>query len=245
SHRKTSCLYSGEAIDCRGPGGGLWSNAKACWVALADPQSAKSADVWGKHDDGAIYVCTPPAASSTGLDIGYQFWAGTAPTLGDPLIAARRAYDQAREQTAAPRIGLTPLRGSALVGTDTWLWVANTPTAWTQKTATASVPGISVTVTATPINTVWDMGDGNSATCNGPGTPWQVGGPASDPSPDCGYRYLTTSGDTPDGKFTIRATVTWEAAWTGTGGLGGTLEDFTQTSTRTLQVGELQVRRTT
>ncbi|HMS15107.1 MAG: hypothetical protein V9E99_05690 [Microthrixaceae bacterium] len=36
----------------------------------------------------------------------------------------------------------------------------------------APVPGVSVSVTATPTKAVWTFGDGTTLTCNGPGVAW-------------------------------------------------------------------------
>lgn len=57
------------------------------------------------------------------------------------------------------------------------------------------------------------MGDGDSVTCDGPGTPYS----ASDPSAttDCSYTWRDP------GSFTVTATVYWAVTWTATGVAGG------------------------
>ena len=45
----------------------------------------------------------------------------------------------------------------------TWLWTD--PATWGVRTATASVPNESATVTATPVSVTWTMGDGSRVVC--------------------------------------------------------------------------------
>jgi hypothetical protein len=69
----------------------------------------------------------------------------------------------------------------------------------------------------------WDLGDGNSVTCQTPGTPWTPSH-GLEPSPDCGHTYLRESGALPGGAFRVTATSYWVVEWEGAG----------QTGTRTL-----------
>jgi hypothetical protein len=240
---RISCRWRGEAVACSGHGG-QWSNTRGCWVSLADPQPPADDPVWEGHTDGAVYRCVPAAADVNAVDRSWLFWAGSAPLVGDPMVAVHEAYQEVRRQVAAPRLGWTPLgEDLTLVGTDTWLWVANPGDAYGTVSATASVPGITVTVTARARQVRWDMGDGQQVVCATPGTPWQVGMSGDDPSPDCGHRYTRESGAAPGGRFRVRATVTWDVSWTGTGGLGGDIDPLQMAATRPLRVVELQVRQ--
>ncbi|BFO14300.1 hypothetical protein SHKM778_06880 [Streptomyces sp. KM77-8] len=59
----------------------------------------------------------------------------------------------------------------------------------------------------------------------------------ADRVPPCGITYLRSSGDR---AFDLRATITWQIAWTGTGGAGGALPDGTFGKARAVTVQEIQ-----
>jgi hypothetical protein len=158
-----------------------------------------------------------------------------APAPVTPEDVAVEAYEQV--PLVAPTVQTSPPVGSPqLVGFPTWLWVDGA--SWRTFDATAEVPGLSVTVTATPEQVVWDMGDGHQVTCAGPGTPWVDGGPEET---DCQYAYQFTSADEPDGSYTVSATITWSVTWAAQPtGESGVLADATRTGTADLVVSERQ-----
>lgn len=80
----------------------------------------------------------------------------------DPAALARQAYDQLR--LPSPAIRLSPA-GRQLVNLPTWLWLDHA--GWGAASATAAVPGESVTATAVPTSVTWSLGDGSSITCVG------------------------------------------------------------------------------
>lgn len=163
--------------------------------------------------------------------------APAAPAL-DPAVLAVDAYQ--RVPLVAPTVQTSPPIGSPqLVGFPTWLWID--PAAWATFDATASVPGLDVTVTATPTQVDWDMGDGHHVTCDGPGTPW-VEGTSGAADTDCQYTYQFTSADEPGGTYTVTATVTWAVTWAATGAVtdAGALADATRSGTAALDVTERQ-----
>lgn len=242
---KITCKWHGQAMPCSGHGG-QWSNDRGCWVSPADPQPPTDDPIWEGHTDGAIYKCVPAAANVNATDRSWLFWAGSAPLVGDPMVAVQDAYQRVRRQIAAPQLGWTPLGDDrTLVGTENWLWLDNRDDSWGTVSANASVPGITVTVTARARIVRWDMGDGQQVLCDSPGTVWRVGMSGDAPSPTCGHRYASESGSSPGGKYQVRATVTWEVSWSGTGGLGGEIDPLQMAATRAVQVHELQVRRVT
>ncbi len=118
------------------------------------------------------------------------------------------------------------------VGVPVWLWTQG----WQPQTATAAAGGISATVTATITKVVWSMGDGNTVTCAGPGTAYNLS-MGWKQSPDCGYLYSRQSADKPGQAFQVAATFYWNVVWTGayTGNLR-----VTTTSTVPMTVGEYQ-----
>lgn len=110
---------------------------------------------------------------------------------------------------------------------------------WRPLSATAKVPGIQASATATPESLTWDMGDGSVVTCTGPGTPFTDSTPAASVSPDCGYLYRRASDAEPGGEFTVRVTEAWRVTWVG-GGQSGSLPDLTTTSSIAVRVAESQ-----
>lgn len=120
-----------------------------------------------------------------------------------------------------------------LPGIETWLWIDDAD--WQPVSATASVPGLSATVTATPLRVIWDMGDGSiPVVCEGPGTPYDPDVPPADQASDCTHRYQRR------GSYTASATVTWVLRWSATDGDGGILDPVGRTTTFTMTVAERQ-----
>jgi hypothetical protein len=112
------------------------------------------------------------------------------------------------------RIGVNPPAGrDQLVAFPSWLWIA--PATWGERSATASVPGLSATATATPVSVTWTLGDGHQVVCNGPGTPYRPGDPPGAASPDCGYTYRSSSAGQPDERYRVSATTRWRITCAG------------------------------
>jgi hypothetical protein len=159
------------------------------------------------------------------------------PALPDPRVLAAQALSKLTLPT--PVIESSPGGGAPqTVELPTWVWL---PAAqWAPLSATASVPGESVTATATPIAVTWSWGDGTSTVCHGPGTPYVKG--VSDPaaaSPDCGHTYRQTSATAPDQQLQVTATIAWNVAWNG-GGQSGAFPDLTTTATSHWTVRQIQ-----
>lgn len=119
------------------------------------------------------------------------------------------------------------------VGVPVWLW---TPP-WTPQSATAAAAGVSVTVSAKVDKVTWSMGDGNSVVCATPGTAFSPSMGFKD-SPDCGYRYQTTSANQPGLAFTVTAVQQWAVTFSGA---YAATENVTTRATTALTVGEYQV----
>lgn len=132
-----------------------------------------------------------------------------------------------------PKIGVAPdPAGSGLVGLPVWLWTDVLPETWGPFTATAAVPGLTVTATATATRITWNMGDGRQVVCDNPGTPYRASY-GNSASPDCGYRYARA------GDYTVTGTTSWVVNWTG-GGQTGVIQQTRQTTTD-IRIDELQV----
>jgi hypothetical protein len=143
----------------------------------------------------------------------------------------------ARKQLRLPRptIAANPA-GEQLVNLPTWLWLSS---GWSPVSATAAVPGVSVTAVATPTSVSWSMGDGATVTCTGAGTAFRPGTDPKAPSPDCGHTYRTSSANQAGQAFPVTATVHWTVTWAGAG-QGGTFPDMTATSNAAFRVAESQ-----
>jgi hypothetical protein len=157
---------------------------------------------------------------------------GAAP-LPSPAQLAQMARSQLRLPT--PTIAANP-PGEQLVNLPTWMWLSS---GWGPVSATASVPGVSVTAVATPTSVSWSMGDGSTVNCTAAGTPFQPGTDPTAPSPDCGHTYHTSSASQATQAFSVTATVHWTVTWSGAG-QGGTFPDMTTTGNAAFRVAESQ-----
>jgi hypothetical protein len=143
---------------------------------------------------------------------------------------------------ANPVIQSSPAPGALqLTRLPVWLWIALA--AWQPQSATAQVPGESVTATATPVSAAWSMGDGTTVTCHGPGTPYSGGNPAA-ASPTCGHTYQRSSAGQPSGAYQVTVTITWDITWMATGGAGGALAPLHTAGAAQFQVAESQALNT-
>lgn len=159
---------------------------------------------------------------------------GQAAALPSAAELARAAYEQLR--LPSPAVESNPA-GEQLVGLPTWLWLDRAD--WQPVSATASVPGVSVTAVARPVSVVWTLGDGSTVTCSGPGTPYGQGAEPKSGSPDCGHTYRTSSAGRPDGQFAASARVHWQVTWSGAG-QNGVFPDLTTVTDAAFRVAESQ-----
>ncbi|MEV7038389.1 hypothetical protein [Amycolatopsis sp. NPDC051061] len=135
-----------------------------------------------------------------------------------PQVSPAELADRAISEMglAAPDIRLAPPASSprgATIGFPVWMWTARREATTGPVTRTATAGPISVTATATLARIDWSTGDGATARCAGPGTPFtddQVG----KPSPTCGHTYERL---VPGGVAEISATSRWEITWSGGG----------------------------
>jgi hypothetical protein len=160
-----------------------------------------------------------------------------------PGQLAERAVNQL--QLPAPSVGESP-RGQALVGLPEWFWV--TRSQWAPLRQRTAARGVWAAVTARPVSTVWQPGDGAPAlVCAGPGTAYRPGVPASGQSTDCSHTYVTSSAGQPqaggnpnDRSFTVTVTTRWSVSWVGSGGIRGRLPTMTRSTSFRLPVAQRQ-----
>lgn len=130
-----------------------------------------------------------------------------------------------------------------LVNLTSFLWVPAEQ--WQPVTASASAGGVTSTVTATPMRVIWDMGQGDSVPCDGPGVPYQPGVPDDRQPSNCHYTYRRSSAGQPGQAYTITATIEWETTWTVSGAAGGgDLGTVSRSSSTPIQVAEIQTINT-
>jgi hypothetical protein len=219
-----------------------------CIVTKMDPQPPAGSSVWDGHDpgDGAIYTRICPVAVAGAGTIGglmgppETFWAATPPVATvDPAQLAREIVD--RMLLTGPSIASPRAAGTYIVGVPMWMWVNQTPTTYGPNSASASLAGVTVTATAKVSKIVWKLGDGESVTCNGPGTPYEASFGKQE-SPTCGHTYTRTSASQSGGKYAVTATATWTVDWQVAGG-GGQTGQLTEVRQSQMQVaiGEVQV----
>jgi hypothetical protein len=191
----------------------------------------------GKGGAWYVYQCSGPGFRDSLYRAPVWIADGQAPgasTRPSPEDLAQQARSQLR--MPSPRIVSNPTE-TQLVTLPTWLWLERD--SWGPQSATASVPGVSVTAVATPTSVSWSMGDGTELTCTGPGTPFPPGGNPDAASPDCGHTYHRSSARAPGGAFPVSATVHWTVTWSGAG-TGGTFPDMTTNASASFRVAEAQ-----
>ncbi|MGW4735833.1 hypothetical protein ACWEQC_42945 [Streptomyces shenzhenensis] len=159
-----------------------------------------------------------------------------------PEVLAELAYAEIR--VPGTEVTLAPAN-TTKVNLPTWAWLDAAEFKPVSVTASVPVIGIEATATAEPVSLKIDPGTGDAETypasgvCeinNGRiGEPYAKG--KSDRTPPCGVKYLRSSGN---GSYPLKATITWEIHWTGTGGAGGDLPEGTFGATQNVVVQEIQ-----
>jgi len=236
------CTSNGVVVPCWQAGWGYLNPADGCYYILESPQPAAGDPAWEGHQpgDGAVY-----RQRCFGDTVGFLVWRADPPP-GTPggLTPAQLAARAIKALPMRPaQIGISPNpAGVGLVGLPVWMWTAVTPQTWGPITATASVPGLSVTARAQATKITWDMGDHHSVTCANPGTPYDKAKHGASKSPTCGYdRYEESSRTQPGGRYTITATTTWHVDWWVVGGGATGSETVTREATTSIRIDELQV----
>ncbi|MFE1031915.1 hypothetical protein ACFW40_08350 [Streptomyces sp. NPDC058807] len=178
------------------------------------------------------------------------FWVenGAAPPVENavtPEVLAELAYN--RIQLPTTEVTLAPA-GTTKVNLPTWAWLDKAKFEEVSVTASlnAGAVNIQATTTATPVSLTLKPGTDDAETypasgectiddAGSIGEPYAKG--KADETPPCGITYLRSSGD---GTFDLQASITWEIAWTGTGGAGGDLPDGTFGNAQAITVQEIQ-----
>lgn len=172
-------------------------------MQIADPTPGQS---------GAWYVYKCDEAGV--IDALYRAPVWIPDTRSGASPSPAQLAEQARRQLLLPSPQIKANPGvEQLVNLPTWLWLDSA--SWGARSATAQVPGVSVTAVARPTWVLWSMGDGTLVTCSGQGTPFPAGGNAGAASPDCGHTYRISSAHQNSQAFPVTATVHWSVTWWG------------------------------
>ena len=198
----------------------------------------------------ATWGCIPAGCQVTVQTLACPLGVGgVAPPPGNnpaPVLPAPGVLAALARQTLglpSPVIRSSPAQNALqLTNLPTWLWI--NPAEWVPESKTATVPGESVTATATPVSVTWHPGDGSTVTCQGAGTPYTSADNPAAASPDCGHTYTASSAGQPGGAFQATATITWDVTWQGAGGAGGALAPLFTTAVAAFRVAESQALNT-
>jgi len=217
------CRLDGQVVPCVTEDG--WLGDDGCRYLQVDAPPPPRVE-----EPGASYRPSCP-----GDPAGSQRPLVWLPDSGAPGPPALGRLAVARLVLPQPAVELSPPVGTPqLVMLPTWLWIE--PAWWVGRSASASVPGVTVTAVAMPVQVRWKIGDGAEYVCD-QGTPYPAGGNPDGASPDCGHTFTRLSRDQPGGVFPLSATVTWQVSWSG-GGAFGTLGPLFSTATLPVQVLE-------
>jgi hypothetical protein len=206
-------------------------HSQEVWQWLGSDPDGTWYDV--RCSDGSVYLglYVPPSASN--LPPAVALAGSLAKSAANRLVLP------------APLVRHNPT-GRALVGLSTWWWVDAAQ--WRVLRQRTQAGPAWAEVTASPVATTWDAGDGTvPLVCDGPGTPYDTTMPEAQQHTSCWHTYRRTSADQPqtgpsvnDRYFTVTVTTTWQVTWRGSSGTGGTLPALTSTSRFPLAVEQRQ-----
>ena len=158
-----------------------------------------------------------------------------------PGLVAQKALNEL--QLPTPEAAHNPA-GDATTNLAVWFWIPQPQ--WRSLSQTTRAGNVWARVTATPVSTSWDAGDGSApVVCRGPGTPYDRSRPADQQSSDCTHTYTRSSVSQPqtgsdpnDRFFTVRVSVVWRVTWVGVAGAAGQLPDLTRVASFQLRVDD-------
>jgi hypothetical protein len=168
--------------------------------------------------------------------------ANNAVTPVNPAVLALQALATIRfPAPSGDRSPSTSLRYQGLPFTyvNLWTFYWTDPATWRPLSATATLRGVSATVSAQPVELDYSPGDGSaSVACNGPGRAWTSQDGNGPPRKGaCAYRYKSVTAD----PITSTQTTVWKITWTGTGDSAGQLPSLSTSTSGQLRVLQVQV----
>jgi len=224
-----------------GPGGGGGSSGPSCAYIASSVDEYGPPSVWdpnrgpngqpGQWYDvycGGVFTQTVFVAAGAG---------GPGGLVVSPVQLAQRALASAPFKPLT--IVMSPPAGREAVNFPIFLSLQG----YTSVSASASAGGVTSTVSIVPGSVIWQMGDGHSVSCAGPGVAYDPSRSfASQLPPVCGYEYSTSSANQPGEVFVVTATVHFNATWTVSGAPGGgVLPAVDRSVALPVTVGEIQI----
>jgi hypothetical protein len=201
------------------------AQADAEAIALSSPVSIACARA--RPSDGGVPLSQLAASASPDCVAFVLLRAADSVILGpspEPVDLLPAAFDKARDLAVSPTIEIAPAR-LGLTGLASFFWLAEEPPI---VSATAEVPGLSVTAEATPVRYVWHFGDGSNLVTDHPGRPWTFHRPGN-----VAHTYETKA------IYDLTAEVVYEARWRTNGGPWQPLGFFSTADSTDYQVQEL------
>ncbi|OAP24446.1 hypothetical protein A4R44_04837 [Amycolatopsis sp. M39] len=170
------------------------------------------------------------------------------PPLPTSAQLAAQAFEQLRLPLPVPRhspdVRLPDGRGATIVGENTWVWTDRE--VWHPAVRRVQVGPVWAEVTATPVGMTFNSGTGGSASCSGPGTPYDRSFGLHAASPDCGFVYTRSSVGQPGEQARAEWAIQWSVSWVGSDGSVDVGGDFPQMQSRagaSFAVAEVQALR--
>jgi hypothetical protein len=191
----------------------------------------------GPNGTEVLYLKVCPAAASIPIYV-------PPVNIADVRAAARQSIEK---QLPLPALNVSPSQGG-LIRMQNWLAVQ--PVA--DVTATAAVGPVWITMTATQNSLLWDMGNGDTVTCDGTGSPLPDGtnnmlDDNINGAAECGYTYQHVSapqfGANDDLAYENTVTTAWAITWIDYTGATGTLANLERSTNWNFQVRQIQTQR--
>lgn len=221
---------------------------ECAWRELNPPPPAGDSR-WEGHDPATGVVlynlCNGPVAYAFAANLAAAPPAPLPPP--DPVVLAQQAYAQIIATLTKPTVGRSPdpTRGDPAKGgqpytvVNLWTRYFTDPATFTTMSKTVSVRGVSVTVTATPVELSFDPGDGNPpVSCPGPGRAWQESDGFDPPTAgECGYQYRAVQAI----PITATESISWTISWIDPAGQTHALPAYATKNSSQLIVEQIQI----
>ncbi len=229
-----------QQIDLSASGGGSATGGEdanvAAWV-IGQPGGGVEAPAGYRNTDCTGWIFATDMPDLAGSDIAggvrldpdgvlaflYQRDCGPEPVRQyvwvrqeSPRSLARAAGENLRIRLLPAPIPLLSPATHSIVHLETWLAVQPV----SSVTATAEIPGMWTSVTATVSSTGFDFGDGLVITCPLTGQIWH--GQEPEVSAGCGHTFRAF--DPPDRHRVVRIWLNWDVTWASSNGESGTLD---------------------
>ncbi|WP_103506797.1 MULTISPECIES: hypothetical protein [unclassified Streptomyces] len=147
----------------------------------------------GETPDGPGAQYTVDCPESSRVSVVWRADGEDGVVTTDPEILARQAVDSMTLRP--PKVASPRSEGTYVVGMPMWMWVERGASRMGPVSASATAGSVTVTATARVERLAWDMGDGTTVTCHGPGTRY---------TPDQARRCPRTAGTGTSGPASTR-----------------------------------------